>query len=166
MYSTKEVSNRGINNENAKYKSIFDFYSQCDKKEEHEPLYFGLGVNNNKKNIIIKNQTLNVKPESPSVWGPPLWFTLHNSSSKYPNNPSPITRERMKNIITNIPVLLPCYTCREHATQFIEKNANMLDDIVSSRDKLFNFFVDFHNQVNKKLGKKIYSYEEARALYK
>jgi hypothetical protein len=71
----------------------------------------------------------------------------------------------MKNIILGIPVLLPCENCKEHSTAYIESRLNELDDIVSTRDKLFNFFVDFHNYVNKRYGKKIFTYEEARKLY-
>lgn len=102
---------------------------------------------------------------SPPVFGPPMWFTLHNASAHYVDNPSPLTRERMKNVIIGIPVLLPCQNCREHATAYIEKNYDNLDKIVSSRDNLFKFFVDFHNYVNQKYNKKIFTYEEAYKMY-
>jgi hypothetical protein len=102
---------------------------------------------------------------SPPVVGPPLWFVLHNAAAHYVTNPAPITRERMKNVILGIPVLLPCQNCREHATAYIEKNYDNLNDICSSRDKLFKFFVDFHNYVNQKYNKKIFTYEEAYKMY-
>ena len=47
---------------------------------------------------------------SPPVFGPPMWFTLHNAAAHYVDNPSPLARERMKNVILGIPVLLPCCT--------------------------------------------------------
>jgi len=102
---------------------------------------------------------------SPPVFGPPMWFTLHNAAAHYVDNPSPLARERMKNVILGIPVLLPCQNCREHATAYIEKNYDNLDDVVSSRDKLFKFFVDFHNYVNQRYNKKIFTYEEAYKMY-
>ena len=102
---------------------------------------------------------------SPPIFGPPLWFTLHNAAAHYVDNPAPITRERMKNIILGIPILLPCKNCREHATAYIEKNYDNINMICSTRDNLFKFFVDFHNYVNERYNKKIFTYEEAYKMY-
>ena len=71
----------------------------------------------------------------------------------------------MKDFIIAIPIMLPCLKCKDDATSFIESNLEKLDDIVSSKKNLFNFFVDFHNYVNKSYNKKIYTYEEAFILY-
>jgi hypothetical protein len=102
---------------------------------------------------------------SPQVFGPPLWFSLHNGSAHYPTNPSPIARMQMKNIILGLPVLIPCKNCQNHATSYIEKNYDQLDDICSSRDKVFKFFVDFHNHVNERYNKPKMSYDDAYKLY-
>ena len=101
----------------------------------------------------------------PSVFGPPLWFSLHNASAYYPEKASPLHAERMKHIILGIPVLIPCETCKEHATNYIEQHKHNLMDICKTKKELFKFFVDFHNFVNKRLGKKVISYEEAHNLY-
>ena len=61
--------------------------------------------------------------------------------------------------------MLPCLKCKDHAISYIESNLEKLDDIVSSRNKLFNFFVDFHNYVNKRYGKNILTYQQAEQLY-
>ena len=71
----------------------------------------------------------------------------------------------MKDFIIAIPIMLPCLKCKDHATSYIESNLEKLDKIVSSRKNLFNFFVDFHNYVNKTYGKRIFTYEEATVLY-
>ena len=110
-------------------------------------------------------QQLPQQNNNPAVWGPKLWFSFHNGASKYPVNPSPIIKNNMKNFILGIPVMLPCEKCKEHANQYIESNYSKLDDIVSSRDKLFKFFVDFHNHVNRKTNKPEMSYEQAQKLY-
>lgn len=101
----------------------------------------------------------------PKVWGPQLWFSFHNGATKYPTNPSPIVKNNMKNFILGIPVILPCEKCKEHANQFIESNYDNLDNIVSSRENLFRFFFDFHNNANKKTNKPEMSYEDAKKLY-
>lgn len=102
---------------------------------------------------------------NPEVWGPAFWFSLHNGALRYPKNASPIWKDRMKNFIIGIPVMVPCEMCSVHATAYIEKNYDKLDDVVSNRDKLFEFFHTFHNYVNKRLGKPQMSLEDAIKLY-
>lgn len=102
---------------------------------------------------------------NPKVWGPAFWFYLHTSSAYYPENPSNIVRERMKGRILALPYELPCSSCRQHAIAFVEFYRDRLDDIVSSNQKLFNFYVDFHNHVNARYGKREWTYDEARAVY-
>lgn len=101
----------------------------------------------------------------PKVWGPPFWFSLHVSAAHYPAKASPITAMNMKNRILAIPFEIPCNACRYHAQAFIEKNMPYLDRIVSSNTELSKFYVDFHNQVNKRYGKREWSYEEAYNYY-
>lgn len=106
-----------------------------------------------------------VSSSNPKIWGPPFWYTLHNSSLYYPENPSQIVRERMKNRILAIPYELPCASCRQHAISFIENSRYKLEDVVSTKDKLFKFYVDFHNQVNLRNGKEELSYDDAKKIY-
>ncbi len=105
------------------------------------------------------------KLNDPEIFGPPLWFVYHNAAYNYPINPSPLFKERMKYAIISLPVFVTCLECREHATAYIEKHRDTLDEICSSRDNVFKFFVDFHNQVNKRYNKPILSYTEAYNLY-
>lgn len=114
----------------------------------------------------LKWETLHYSnPTHPNVWGPSFWFTLHNGAINYPQNPSVMYKERMKSYIKGMQVMIPCEICADHATAHIEANWSKMDDIVSSRDKVFDFFVDFHNYVNKRYSKPIMSYQEARKLY-
>lgn len=102
---------------------------------------------------------------NPKVWGPHFWFILHNGALNYPSLANPLCIERMKNFIIGIPIMIPCETCKEHATSYIEQNKDYLDYICSSRDKLFKFFVDFHNYVNIRQKKQEMSYDDAYKLY-
>ena len=101
----------------------------------------------------------------PNVWGPAFWFTLHNGAAKYPIKAAPICAERMRGFIIGMPLMIPCETCQDHATAYIEQNYHNLNEIVSCRQNLFNFFVSFHNYVNKRYNKPDMGYEEAYALY-
>ena len=104
-------------------------------------------------------------PGDPRVWGPAFWFTLHNGSVNYPIKASPIWAERMRGFILGIPVMIPCEKCRDHATAHIEANYFRLNEIVSGREQLFNFFVSFHNHVNERYDKPKMSIEDAYNLY-
>ena len=101
----------------------------------------------------------------PKVWGPAFWFSLHVSAVHYPENPSDIVRERMKNRILAIPYEVPCSSCRPHASSFIEGNRDNLDKIVSNKHELGKFYVDFHNKVNERYGKRKWTYDEAYKKY-
>jgi hypothetical protein len=127
---------------------------------------FNIHENKNNENFEMSYTRKKYKStSSPDVFGPPMWFTLHNGASKYPHKPGTLVKERMKYFILGIPVMIPCAKCREDATAYIEKFKDNLDDICSSRLKLFEFFFTFHNVVNKKLNKPIMSYEDAIKLY-
>jgi hypothetical protein len=102
---------------------------------------------------------------NPAVFGPPLWFSFHNMAASYPTNPSPIVKDRMKGVIQGIPYMLTCDSCFHHATGYIENSYDRLDSIVSTRNNLVKFFVDFHNFVNKRLGKRTYTVSEAERMY-
>lgn len=106
-----------------------------------------------------------VNTSDPQVWGPSFWFTLHNGAARYPKKASPLYAERMKGFILGMPVMIPCEKCADHATAHIEANWKHLDEIVSGRETLFNFFCDFHNYVNRRYGKPEIGYDEAYALY-
>lgn len=183
-FYTYEENNKNIKNKNIHVfntqengKKDFNHIQQAKKDFNHIPETqkdFNYSKDDERKKHIEKKQehqlemrweTFTGNLSTPEVWGPSRWFTFHTSAVKYPENPAPLVRERMKNIILGIPVLLPCENCKEHSTAYIESRLDELDDIVSSKDKLFNFFVDFHNHVNKRYGKKIFTYEEARNLY-
>jgi len=106
-----------------------------------------------------------VNTGDPKVWGPAFWFSLHVSAAHYPLEASPIVKERMKGRILAIHYEIPCATCRPHAVAYIEKNRDNLDKIVSGRHALGKFYVDFHNQVNKRYNKPEWTYEQAYKVY-
>jgi hypothetical protein len=101
----------------------------------------------------------------PKVWGPAFWFTLHNGAARYPIKASPICKESMKGFIMGMPYMIPCEKCQDHAFAHIEQNYYRINEIVSGREQLFNFFVSFHNYVNKRYGKPEMDYKTAYDLY-
>lgn len=106
-----------------------------------------------------------ITTSSPEVNGPPFWFVLHNGAAHLPEFLSPISAKRIQNFIEGIPEMQPCTNCSEHARSYIEKNKDLISTL-NTRDAVFKFYVDFHNFVNQRLGKKIFTYEEAYAMYR
>lgn len=120
----------------------------------------------NHKQMHIKWETKEYTAMTdPRVWGGPFWFSLHSSAAHYPIKASNMVRDLMVGRLLALPVEIPCAKCRPHASAFIEANKDKLFDICSGRDKLFNFYVDFHNKVNQRYNKPIVSYEEARRMW-
>lgn len=116
---------------------------------------------NDLEHIMLKD----INSSSPEVWGPGFWFSLHNGALKYPDAPAPLWKERMKNFILGIPVMLPCEKCSHHAYAYIESQYQNLDEIVKNKQNLFTFFCNFHNIVNERLNKPSISITEAYKLY-
>lgn len=139
-------------------------------------LYNGSTTHNTDSHLLTtshKQPVLNLKYETvnttntnePDVWGPALWFSLHNGANTYPIKASKIVSEKMKGFILGLPYIIPCSECSEHAKAHIHSQRRNLDTICSGRDNLFTFFVNFHNFVNRRYGKPEMSVEEAYALY-
>lgn len=112
---------------------------------------------------ILQEQKGNSNLNDPLVWGSTYWFTFHTGATNYPMNPSKIVQERMKGFIRGIPYIIPCEKCSNHALNFIEKSN--LDTVCKNKETLFKFFVDFHNEVNQRLGKPTMTLEQAKEKY-
>jgi FAD-linked sulfhydryl oxidase len=153
------------------YKTLKATYVIQEQQHEHPiivPYSDTIEYNDeNEKQFKEKNNEKEIKENfvSPEVWGPRFWFTLHNGAINYPSLANPLCIERMKNFILAIPIMIPCHTCKDHALAYIEIHKDYLDMMCSGRDKLFKFFVDFHNYVNKRLNKPEMSYDDAYRLY-
>ncbi len=87
-----------------------------------------------------------------SVWGPPLWHTLHTISFNYPTAPDRETRKKYYRFLRSLQHVLPCRFCRDnygdnlHALSF---NKNHL----RNRATFSRFIYDLHEHVNQMLGK-------------
>ena len=153
--------NQNVNHNMNRDMNNYNFKTPIDKIENKTPINNFHDIKNEPNNYLTnQNYTTQNKhynnenfemsytrrkyknTSSPDVFGPPMWFTLHNGASKYPHNPGNLAKQRMKYFILGIPVMIPCTRCREDATAYIEKYKDSLDDICSSRLKLFEFFFE------------------------
>jgi len=100
---------------------------------------------------------------APAQFGPQLWTLLHKAAQLYPNSPSEAQREEMYSLLAGLPSIVPCASCRDESRRFLMEH--LRPEILDSDESLFEFTVKFHNWVNARLGKPIWSLRDARRLY-
>ena len=100
----------------------------------------------------------------PTVWGPKLWFFIHTIALNFPDNPSFEEIRNYESFFENLKYIIPCDKCKLHYTQRL--NENPVSKYLTDANTLFIYTIDLHNEVNKSLGKRIYSYEEVSKIYK
>jgi hypothetical protein len=98
-------------------------------------------------------QTIQEVPQDPTKkkmkWGEPVWFFFHTIAEKVKPESFSIIRMELLQLVTNICRNLPCPTCSEHATKYLE-NTNI--NTVKTKEQFIEFFYTFHNEVNKRKG--------------
>jgi hypothetical protein len=98
---------------------------------------------------------------SKDIWGPSVWNLFHTLAEKL----KPECESEIQPILFHFKQVcfnLPCNDCSKHATETLQ-NASL--DKVKTRENLKRFFLEFHNLVNKKLNKPIFSQNECDKRY-
>ena len=98
---------------------------------------------------------------NPVIWGPPMWISLHSITLNYPEKPTLCQENMIREFFWNVQFVLPCEMCRNHYAEMIRTHPPITKD----RRSLVYWLIDRHNQVNKRLGKREYSYEEVLQKY-
>jgi hypothetical protein len=100
-----------------------------------------------------------------SVWGPCIWFLFHTLAFKAVPADFPYIKTDLMNFIQRICANLPCPECAQHASVFMKQHAQRIAAITTT-EQLQHFLVDFHNSVNGRKGKPIFSYDQAENQYR
>ena len=103
---------------------------------------------------------------SPSIFGPPLWFNLHIMAINYAITPSIDEQEQMYLFLSNLPAIIPCKKCKTNLSIFLFHNRAKMRQHVASRNALFEFILQMHNNVNSRLNKPQWSLIKAIEHYK
>lgn len=100
-----------------------------------------------------------------SVWGPPLWHTLHTISFNYPVKPTKEDKENYYNYFNSLKDVLPCRYCRINLKNNLKK-LPLKKSVFKNRETLSKWVYELHEEVNKMLKKKSkLSYEDVRERY-
>mgnify|MGYP001178859339 CR=1 FL=1 len=100
-----------------------------------------------------------------SKWGPAAWRFLHSVSFTYSLDPTLEDKRNMYMFLNSFSKVLPCKKCRIDFTNYVGKTLSEESIHLKSRDDLINYINDAHNHVNRKLGKREFTYKEVRDKY-
>lgn len=98
---------------------------------------------------------------STKEWGSPMWLSMHHVAMGYSCNPTPHEINSMYNYLYSIPGILPCKECKSHASQYIQQHHPNLRNSCTVQAWVF----DFHNSVNNRLGKPIFTKAQYQRKY-
>lgn len=117
------------------------------------------------KNIFKKDDYNSPDGMLTSVWGPPMWHTLHTISFNYPIKPTKEEKENYFNYFKNLRNVLPCKYCRDNLKNNYKK-LKFGKSQFKNRDTLSLFVYKLHEEINRMLGKKSsLSYSEVKDRY-
>lgn len=94
----------------------------------------------------------------PDTWGPHGWKFIHFIALGYPDNPSEEDKNKYKKFFNLFGDMIPCFICADH----YKRNLSLIniDSYLNSKKDLINWTILMHNEVNRKNGKKLYTYED------
>ena len=102
---------------------------------------------------------------SKSVWGPCVWILFHTLAFKIVPAEFSSKKTDLINYIQRICSNLPCPECTQHAMEYMKQNLRRIDAI-TTKEHLQEFLVDFHNAVNVRKGKPMFTYKQAEDKYR
>ena len=97
------------------------------------------------------------------VWGPYIWTVLHCLTLRIKDEQFEKERKTIMEFISEICDNLPCPNCAGHAT-FTLRKLNFMK--IRTKEELINVIFKLHNEVNRRLKKKIFERSSLEETYK
>lgn len=94
----------------------------------------------------------------PRYWGSKFWFTMHTIAFFYEDQPSPTEMAHAKDFYESLQSLLPCPGCAHHYSTLLQKYP--VEKAITSRHSLMRWVNKIHNEVNRRLGKPVLTFDE------
>ena len=105
---------------------------------------------------------LEKKDKKVMAWGEPTWFLFHTLSEKLKDEAFPLIRKELLDKIYSICKFLPCPTCADHATEYLN---GINFNAIRTKTDLKQMFYNFHNEINRKKGYPIFPYSDLDDKY-
>ena len=96
-------------------------------------------------------------------WGPAGWNTLHAIAHTLPETLDSSESAQLRLFLDLFARYLPCKRCSVHFAKILERRAT--PDALSGRAAVVKLLHDAHNDVNARLGKRIWTLEEHYDVY-
>ncbi|AVK74797.1 Sulfhydryl oxidase [Pandoravirus quercus] len=96
--------------------------------------------------------------------GPPMWETLHYAAFQCPEPFDERVSSALIGLVRGYVVLLPCAECRGHFAALLDAHPPEVA-ARSGRQAFARWTVDAHNAVNARLGKPLFTYDQATRRY-
>jgi len=93
-------------------------------------------------------------------WQPITWILFHTVAIDY----NELYKDHYINFFESFKTIIPCKICRNHYNENINKNLMDISNNIN-KDRIFNWTIDLHNNVNKMNNKKLWTYDEAKNHY-
>jgi len=98
-----------------------------------------------------------------SVWGPAIWYLFHTLAFKMKNQHFNEMKKSLLSFFVLVSANLPCPECTEHAQQ---ETKNLDKSKITNKKELCTYFLNFHNKINARTNKKIFTIQEYISKYK
>lgn len=154
----KEIRNHkeSVYINNIPYRSIFgvedDILKQRNEVEQKQLVW----IDNPCEFIAQKKLLQKQHRYSEKLFWNIYWYQLHMLTVQYPENP---TKEDKDEIIHLLHAMhhggIPCNMCKQHF--ILWKQLYPIELYLGSREKVIQYFINLHNDVNKRNGKKLFS---------
>ena len=96
-------------------------------------------------------------------WGPAGWEWLHTIAHTWPRQPTSDDQREMRAFLLSFSRHLPCPACRKHFRAFLDRR--LTDESLTSRSSVVRLLNDAHNEVNLRLGKRVWTLNEHYQAY-
>lgn len=94
-------------------------------------------------------------------WGPYTWYLLHNLSFTWEKRKINLYH-KFFNLLKET---IPCYTCYTNFKKKLSRPNFAIHRNCSDKDKMVQWIINLHNEVNRSKGTRAYSLEEVKSLY-
>ena len=101
---------------------------------------------------------------NPKFWGPHAWIFLHSITFNYPKEPTDKDKEIHSKFFKELQYIIPCEKCAYNYKLHLDEYP--IEEALGNRESLVQWLINIHNEVNKELGKPLYTYEQVIEEYK
>ena len=101
---------------------------------------------------------------NPKFWGPHAWVFLHVITMNYPKEPTDSDKQIYISFFKNLQYIIPCEKCAYHYKRHIKEYP--IEQALETRETIIQWLINIHNEVNKELGKPLYTYDQVIEEYR